>query len=427
MLAHHIAESAYHPLLFATMSQAPDIDINPEGKQKHWPGCAATSPIRVAIVGSDLDYLVRFRLRLLAEIVSKGHEVHAIVPSGSEPQRAMLSRIGVRLTAIDMARNTIAPLSDMRCYRALCMTFASLRPNMVLAYTMKPIVYGLAAAASVGIPRRYALVTGLGRMFTSAGPAGRAKHAAASSLYRHALRSAEAVVFQNEDDRRMFLANRIVAPCSRTCVVNGSGVDVEAFEQMQVPSIPSFLMVARLIRQKGVSEYLQACRIVRRTLPAAKMVLAGYFDGKPDEGLRRELERAVSDGSVHFAGRVSDVRPLLRACSVFVLPSYREGLSRSILEAMSSGRAIITSDAPGCRETVRQHPQANGILVPVGSAERLAEAMTSIVSDQSRLASMGAQSRRFAESEFDVRLVNAQMLKVLKIGGEERNGTCGCS
>ncbi len=369
--------------------------------------------MRFVIIASDLGYLVRFRSNFLTHIQGLGHEAIALCPDGRASDREALEMLGVRMRPVPMERNSVSPVSDAGTRRALLHELRAARPDMVLAYTMKPIVFGLPAAARCGVPRRSALITGLGRMFMGHGPAGLMRRELACALYRRALRGADVVMFQNAEDAALFASKRILDPATRVSVVRGSGVDLDEYPALPLPQLPHFLMIARIMREKGIPEFLQACRVVRRERPDVRCTLAGYFDGSPDPELAQEVARAQHEGVIRFAGRVPDVRPLLRECSVFVLPSHREGMSRSILEAMASGRAVITTDVPGCRDAVRTGPDGTGVTVPVGSGTELAAAMLAMADHPSEVASMAIRARCLAEREFDVRSVSRDMASAL--------------
>jgi glycosyltransferase involved in cell wall biosynthesis len=192
-------------------------------------------------------------------------------------------------------------------------------------------------------------------------------------------------------------------------VVNGSGVDVTAFAVAPLPTEPHFLLIARLLGDKGVREYAQAAQRTREIYPQARFSLVGWLDENPDSISQAELDSWVREGTLNFLGRLSDVRPALASCSVFVLPSYREGTPRTVLEAMAMGRAVITTDAPGCRETVVNGD--NGFLVSVKSVAALTVAMTRFLDDPELAVRMGRRGRYLAEQKYDVHKVNAMMLK----------------
>jgi glycosyltransferase involved in cell wall biosynthesis len=272
------------------------------------------------------------------------------------------------------------------------------------------------AAWLARVPRRVALITGLGYAFVGEACGKRAViRWLASKLYGIALRRATLVFFQNPDDRDDFHKLGILTAKAKVVLVNGSGVDTAEFSQASMPDHPPlrFLMIARLLRDKGVREYVDAAKLVRKTYPAAECHLVGPIDTNP-EAIREAEIRAWQDaGHVIWHGAQSDVRPYLAAAHVYVLPSYREGTPRSVLEAMSMGRPIITTDAPGCRETVQVG--VNGFLVPVGQAAPLANAMAYFLADPDRATQFGAESRRIAEEKYDVHKVNAVMMKAMDL------------
>jgi glycosyltransferase involved in cell wall biosynthesis len=315
--------------------------------------------------------------------------------------------------AIPLSRNGLNPLRDLQLLAALLVLMLRLRPAQVLAYTIKPVIYGMLAARLARVPRRTALVTGLGYAFQ--GQQGRAPSLVqriAMGLYRLALAGRSTVVFQNPDDRALMVAMGMVE-ASRTRLVNGSGVPLQEFAVAPFPPLGPgdqavhFLLIARLIQDKGVREYAAAARLVRQQHPQAVFHIVGWIDTNPTAITQAELDGWVAEGLIEFHGFLDDVRPVLAQCHVYVLPSYREGTPRSVLEAMACGRAIVTTDAPGCRETVVE--ALNGFLVPVQDAGALAAACRRFIEAPRLIAAMGASSRRLAEEKFDVRAVNRAM------------------
>jgi glycosyltransferase involved in cell wall biosynthesis len=228
------------------------------------------------------------------------------------------------------------------------------------------------------------------------------------------LRSAKVVFFQNPDDQQVFRARGILSPNSSSVVVNGSGVDLDKFVFISPLKVkPVFLLIARLIGDKGIREFVQAAQLIQRSYPDCRFLLVGGLDSNPDAISQIELDDWIHNGMVEYLGRLDDVRPAIARASVYVLPSYREGTPRSVLEAMAMGRAIITTDAPGCRETVIDGE--NGFLVPVKSVDALVDAMTRFIEDPDLAVRMGKRSREIAEEKYDVHKVNAVMLKEMGI------------
>jgi glycosyltransferase involved in cell wall biosynthesis len=369
--------------------------------------------MKFLLIAGLAESVLNFRGALVEALRSRGIEVHVAIPglpgsAGANPCRPALEAAGLVVHEIAMQRTGTSLVADLRMLRQLRATMARVKPDFVLGYTVKPVVYGLLAAWLARVPHRFALITGLGYAFQG-GAERRTLQSIAQFLYALALKRAEVVFFQNDDDRQLFMARRIVPAHVRTCVVNGSGVKLEDFRIAPLPDGPPvFLLIARLLGDKGVREYVEAARAVRARSPGTRLQIVGWIDSNPDAVTREELDGWVAEGCVEYLGRLSDVRPAIAASSVYVLPSYREGTPRTVLEAMAMGRPIITTDAPGCRQTVVEGD--NGFLVPVKSAAALAQAMCRFIDEPGLVARMGARSRVLAEDKYDVHKVNGVML-----------------
>jgi glycosyltransferase involved in cell wall biosynthesis len=232
-------------------------------------------------------------------------------------------------------------------------------------------------------------------------------------MYKISLRKLSSVFFQNSDDEALFKELGIVPADCRTIVVNGSGVNLDDYPETPMPDGVSFLIIARLLTAKGIREFVAAAKIVRERCSGATFTVVGWIDDNPDSISESELSEWKSEGIVEFLGKQTEVRPAISASSVYVLPSYCEGTPRTVLEAMSMGRPVITTDAPGCRETVRDGD--NGFMVPIKSVEELANAMMSFVDKPELIEKMGRRSREIAEEKYDVHKVNAAMLEEMGI------------
>lgn len=368
------------------------------------------------VVASFPHSLIQFRGPLLDALLAAGKDVHVAVPDlapGGEIA-VTLSNKGVRVHHIPLQRTGLNPVRDLRLLLSLVVLMLRLRPRYVLSYTIKPVVYGSIAAWLAGVEHRFALVTGLGYAFTGTASGKRALlRRLIQRLYRFALKRTHRVFFQNPDDEALFREFELLPEIVPSSVVNGSGVDVAEYSVAPLPDNPSFLLIARLLGDKGVREYAQAAQLVKAVYPEAVFRLVGWIDDNPDVITQRELDQWVDSGLLEFLGRLDDVRPAISDCSVYVLPSYREGTPRTVLEAMAMGRAVITTDAPGCRETVVDGD--NGFLVPVKDVNALADAMIKMVATPGLAASMGERSRRIAEEKYDVHKVNAAMLEGMGI------------
>lgn len=373
------------------------------------------------VLAGHAPSLINFRAPLLAALVARGWRVTAAGPDMDPATRAGLEALGVRPVEVTAARTGMNPLADLAYRRALVELFKATRPDVVLAYTAKPVIWGTLAARAAGVPRVVAMITGLGYAFTPpARPDPRQMIAglAARGLYRLALPRADHVLFQNPDDRDLFARLGFTPDPARVEVIAGSGVDLDRYSPSPPPGRPSFLMLARLLRAKGVAEYAEAARRLAARHPGVAFRLAGPFDPGPDGVGRDELERWIA-GGVTYLGALDDVRPAITAAAVYVLPSYyREGTPRSVLEALATGRPVITTDAPGCRETVVD--RVNGLLVQPRDVDALEAAMERFILDPGLIAPMGEASLRLARERYDVHRVNAQVIAAMagETGGD---------
>jgi glycosyltransferase involved in cell wall biosynthesis len=370
---------------------------------------------RGLVIGGWPPSLVNFRGRLLEAMRERGHEVVACAGGEDDIVAARLQEMGVCYLPLPLERSALNPLRDLRLLWHLVRLMQRDRPDWILAYTVKPVIYGMLAARLAGVKRRYAMVTGLGYAFiASTSLKQRLLGWLVPRLYRAALDGAGAVFFQNNDDLNLFRQRGILQPDVRAIRIMGSGVDLAHFSPVALPQGPVvFLMMARLLADKGIREYVQAARVVRDSHPEARFALLGPFDPNPAAIAKAELQQWIDEGVVEYWGETNDVRPYLARCSVYVLPSYREGMPRSVLEAMAMGRPIITTDVPGCRDTVEEG--VNGYLVPARDSEALANAMRRCLEPGAPLARMGQASRRRAEQYFSVESVNRTLLQVMDL------------
>lgn len=374
--------------------------------------------MKFLLIAGFPDSLLQFRGPLIDALQAQNLQVHVAAPDLPEgnAMRQRLEAKGLVIHDIPLRRTGMNPIADLQCMLHLWRLMRAIKPDFVMGYTIKPVIYGSLAAWLARVPHRFALVTGLGYAFQGQHDDGKARQLLRSlvqGLYALGLRRTEKVFFQNPDDEALFRTLRILSPGTPSCVVNGSGVNVDEYRPVALPTTPQFLLIARLLGDKGVREYAQAAARIRVSRPDVLFSLVGWIDENPDAIKQKELDAWTSTGTLNYLGRLGDVRPAIAECSVYVLPSYREGTPRTVLEAMAMGRAVITTDAPGCRETVIDG--VNGWLVPVRSADALATSMQRFLDQPDLAARMGMQSREIAESKYDVRKVNAVMLREMGI------------
>lgn len=365
----------------------------------------------VLFVAGNARSLIANRGDLIREMLSSGLSVAAAVPT--RDYLPEVESLGIVIYPFDMGRTGVNPISDINTVISLVALMRRLRPDAVFNYTIKPVIYGSIAARLARVPRVYSMVTGLGHIFTTYSLRTRIIRSVVTRLYQLGIGCSDRVFFQNPDDEQEFVELGIVRDREKVVRVNGSGIDVEKYARHRLPEGPPvFLFIGRLLIEKGIAEFVEAAASLQASYPEARFIAVGPHDPSlPHSVKKRELDHWQRESAVEFVGNVADVRPWLAQCSVFVLPSYREGTPRSVLEAMSIGRAIITSDAPGCRETVSDG--VNGFLVPPREVTPLADAMEHFLERPELIERMADESRRLVEEKYDVRKVNYVIMEAL--------------
>ncbi|MEI7590672.1 MAG: glycosyltransferase family 4 protein [Deltaproteobacteria bacterium] len=368
---------------------------------------------KVLIVAGFAESIVNFRGELIKDMVRSGHEVHVCAPNFSDETLLSISEFGAVPHEVFLERTGTNFFSDLQYVFSMWCLMRSIKPDLCLCYTIKAVVYGTLSAWLAGVKHRVILITGVGYAF------GDKAHRSivgriARLLYRVALRCSELVFFQNHDDKSLFQQLGLLRDSTRSVVVNGSGVDLSYFYVAPLPDMPPvFLLIARLLVSKGVREYVEVAKHIKKKHPEVRFLLVGWIDTQPDAIQQSELDDWIASGSIEYLGKLSDVRPAITQSSVYVLPSYSEGTPRTVLEAMAMGRAVITTDAPGCRETVVDG--YNGFLVPVKSVDALEQAMCRFIDSPKFCTAMGQNSRIIAERKYDVRKVNKHMLQEMNL------------
>ena len=362
------------------------------------------------LIGTSPISLINFRKELIKSLIVNGHQVIVMVSKFTSTEVENIKNLGVEYIDYSVERNSLNPLADLKTLLNFIKVFTSENPDIVLAYTIKPVVWGGLASRLFKF-NFYALITGLGFAFQGDSFKRKFLTKLVVFLYKAALKKSKAVIFQNTDNRDVFVSKGIVE-LSKTHVVNGSGVDLEKYN---VESLPrggiKFLCLSRLLGEKGLREYAEAAKIVKNKFPDVEFNLIGPEDSSPDAILLNEVD-TWSD-YINYKGSTDDVRPYIKDSHVYVLPSYHEGLPRSTLEAMSMGRPVLTTNAVGCKETVEEG--VNGFKVPVKSSEALAKKMIWFIENSDQIERMGIESREMAEDKFDVHKVNEEMLKIMEI------------
>ncbi len=371
----------------------------------------------IVLLSTKVRGHIGFRGSLIQSLAGKGVKVYALASDYDVDSRSEIIRLGAEPVDISMARTGMNPLIDIRDTRRLAKVLRMIAPDVLLCSFIKPVIYGMIAGWLANVPHRVAMIEGLGYVYTDDGIGPNRKkmllRGIVSALYRFALRRAHRVIFLNLDDLRDFLQWKIV-DTNKSTVLGGIGVDLN--EWPFVPPVMDpvrFLFVARLLREKGIEQFLEAARRVKKRYPATEFVVLGDLDSNPGGIQAIQVQKWVDARVGEWPGYVA-VPPWLKRSSVFVLPSYyREGVPRSTQEAMAMGRPIITTDTPGCRDTVDDG--VNGFVVPVRDDKLLADAMMRFIEQPDLIASMGRESRRLAEERFNVHTVNQRLMEILGV------------
>ena len=368
--------------------------------------------MKVAVLSSHTPSLFWFRIDMMKAFVACGWEVVAIGQSPESAWREKFNGFGIVYRQIFIERNGMNPLKDIRMLNALIDLLKKEMPDKIFTYQAKTIIYGGLAAHKCKIDEVYSLIAGLGSVFRGKGVKNKILRMVLKYEYKIACRYSRAVFFQNIDDRNVFLDEKIV-PMNKAVIINGSGVNLEKFVPTKLPDKTAFLFIGRLLKDKGVCEYLEACKAIKSEFPDIRCLLVGPFDSNPSAITPVELQMYIDSRIVEYFGEQEDVRRFIDQCSVYVLPSYHEGIPKTVLEAMASGRAIITTDAPGCRETVEDG--VNGFLVPIRDLHSLITKMRYFIDTSEASQKMGERSRRMAEDRFDVHKINESILSTMGI------------
>jgi glycosyltransferase involved in cell wall biosynthesis len=372
----------------------------------------ALSPRRIVLVANTAWNLWNFRSALIRLLLERGHEVVCIAPPDGYEGRLLALGVARFLPLAHFSRKSLSPLGNLRSFAELAGLLRRERPDCALLYTVKPNIFGALAARWSRIPA-IASVEGVGYAGTASSPL----RWLVFGLYRLAFRSVQRVVFLNHDDSAEFLHARVLPP-SKLQVIRGTGIDTGRFGPGLEPGRwsggPVFLFIGRLLSDKGIREFVRAARLVRRSLPEARFqILGSPDDGNPASIPTGELHDWSRDGAVEYLGYDDDVRPFIAAADVVVLPSYREGMPRVLLEGMAMAKPIITTSSVGCRDTVEDG--RNGFIVPSENASALAEAFHRFARlDPGQRRAMGAYSRRKVVAEFSNAVVLPRYMKLLE-------------
>ena len=375
--------------------------------------------MKIVMIGTTANCVLGFRGSLIKELIIRGHEVYAFAIDYTDAQRQLLKSLGAVPVDYVLFRSGLNILADLKMMFRLKAKLEAIKPDIVLSYFVKPVIYGTVAARLANIPIRIAMLEGLGYVHTASqngyGFKKRILQIVQGVLFTISFKFATRIVFLNPDDPND-LSKMTLFSKSKVEVLGGIGLELldYPYSKPNMNNPIRFIFVARLLAEKGIYQLIEAIKLVQEKYPSTELVVLGSLDEDNPAGLtKKDLDDLIKQEIIIYPGQVANVNEWLSSSHVFVLPSYREGVPRSTQEAMAVGRPIITTDVPGCRETVVDGK--NGFLVPAFDVDILSEKMIWFIQNPERIESMGFASRCIAEEKFDVHKVNAKMLKIMGI------------
>ena len=366
--------------------------------------------MKILVVSPKNKTVFNFRGDLIKDMIAKGNDVYVTGPNKDFVEDILA--LGVKeFIEVPLVKDNTSVIGDFAYLKKLKEIMKTIQPELVFEYTIKPVIYGSLAAKSCGVKKVYPMVTGLGRVYASESIKTKAVRVITKVLYKAAFKGCNKVIFQNPDDVQEFV-NGHYLPENKCVIVNGSGVNMERFYRSDIPEKPVFLMVSRIIKEKGVLDFAKAARMVKKKVPEARFIVLGGYDNSIGALKEADIKEYIEDGSIELPGEVKDPVSFYGQASVFVLPSYyREGLPRTILEGMSCGRPVITTDWTGCREPINNG--VNGYLVPIKNPKELAKRMYELSIDRTKVLKMSDAAYKTCKEKYAVEIVNQQIRNIM--------------
>ena len=360
--------------------------------------------MRVMLITPTSDQAVGFRKNLIERLISERNEVSVLTFDDTHKQ-TILER-NIAFYCIQDQNRSLNPFKVLSLKNKYCRIIKEVNPDIVFTFMLKPNTFGVLAAEKAGIKNIYSMVEGAGDVFINNGVKWRLIRKVVCHLYKKSFKSCKKIFFLNNDDKADFIQRQLVKP-EQCEIIHGIGVDLERFAYKPIKNNKTFLMVARMLKTKGVYEYCKCARIVKQKYPDAVF----HYLGAEGTVSLEDIKEYIDDGSINYLGTTTDVRPFYEDCSVLILPSYREGMPMSVMEAEAMGRAIITTDVNGCRDTVLDG--YNGFIIPRGDSEKMAEKVMWCLEHPMDTERMGENARKYAEENFDEKKINERIIETL--------------
>ena len=376
--------------------------------------------MKVVIIGTVASSFYGFRADLIHKFLEQGYQVYAFTSEYSMYDLEKIQNLGAIPVTYELNRGGLNPLSDIVATYKLSKKIREIKPDLVFSYFSKPVIFGTIAAKLAKVPKIIGMLEGLGYTFTQQ-PEGFSQKTQIIKkiqilLYKFALPQLNKLIFLNPDDLTDLLEQHAIK-VKNVQVLGGIGLNLQEYPYQAIPDINQpieFLFIGRLLKEKGIHDYLAAAKIVKDKYPETQFTVLGAIDPHNLGALKQsELEELIASNIINYPGHVNNVKDWIANSHVFVLPSYREGVPRSTQEAMAIGRPIITTDVPGCRETVVNG--VNGFLVPKWNPEALAEKMIYFIEHPDQIEKMGYESYKMAMDKFDAEKVNQRLMNILDL------------
>lgn len=366
--------------------------------------------MKILYLITEGSYFLSHRLPLAREAMARGYEVALATRPGDAEET--IRKEGIELIPIRLRRESRNPWREFLAVIELVRIYRTVRPDIVHHVAIKPVLYGSLAAWLAGVPGVVNAVAGMGSLFIAQSRKSRFMQALVALTYRWLFNVTDArIIVQNPDDRNLLL-ERNIARSDRIVLIRGAGVDLQEFSpRPELDGPPLVVLPARMLRDKGVGEFVEAARLIKANGKHARFALVGDVDpANPSSISRQQLQQWQEDGIVEWWGRRDDMPQVLALSHVVCLPSYREGLPKALLEAAACGRPIVATDVPGCREVVRHG--VNGLLVLSRNTSALAEALGALLADPAKRTAFGHAGRQIAEDEFSLEMVTRSTMQL---------------
>lgn len=368
---------------------------------------------KILLIASYSGSLIRFRGDFIKSLIKNNFHVYTAAPSYTEKYHQHINDLGATPIEFNLQRTGLNPLKDFKSILELKSIIKKHNIDLVFPYTVKPVIYGSIAANMTKTPV-ISLITGLGYAFTGLTLKARTLQRFNEILYKLSIRKNKVIVFQNKDDYQLFLDRKVISKKQKVDFVSGSGINLNQFKfkEKNTSDKVSFLLIARLIKEKGIALFMEAAKILKEKYPNTEFHLIGSTETSPSAISEDELNDLHKKGIIVFHGKQYNIEEHLHKRDIFVLPSYyREGLPRTTLEACACGNPIITTDSVGCRESVKEG--VNGFLIEVQNLDALIKAMEFFIANPEKIKEMGINSKKYAEERFDVNIINQDLINII--------------